>query len=92
MDFGRTSAWQISPSNRELKDAHEIMRVVYLALKAKGYDPVTQLAGFITTGDPTYITNHNQARSMICRLEREDIVEELVSIYLKKIDEELARG
>lgn len=89
MDTGRTSAWKVSGANKNNRDARYILRFVYDALKAKGYDPVTQLAGFITTGDPTYITNHNQARSLICRLEREDIVEELVAAYLQKIDEEV---
>ena len=56
---------------------------VYSALEAKGYDPVTQLVGFILTGDPTYITSYNNARSMICRLERDEILEELVRYYLQ---------
>lgn len=89
MESGRTSAWRISGANKNNKDAKYILRFVYDALKAKGYDPVTQLAGFITTGDPTYITSHNQARSLICRLEREDIVEELVRIYLQTLEEDI---
>ena len=53
------------------------------ALQAKGYDPITQLVGYIITGDPTYITSYNSARSLICRLERDEILEELVSSYLE---------
>ena len=62
--------------------AAEILAHVYHALQAKGYDPITQLVGFILTGDPTYITSHENARSMITRLERDDILEELVSYYV----------
>ena len=66
--------------------ACDILEHVYRALQAKGYDPVTQLVGYIISGDPTYITSYNQARSMICRLERDEIVEELVRIYLQGLD------
>ena len=66
--------------------ACDILEHVYRALQAKGYDPVTQLVGYIISGDPTYITSYNQARSMICRLERDEIVEELVRVYLQGLD------
>ncbi|NLD51449.1 MAG: IreB family regulatory phosphoprotein [Clostridiales bacterium] len=59
-----------------------ILHHVYLALQDKGYDPIAQLTGFILTGDPTYITSHNSARSLICRLERDEILEELVRFYV----------
>ena len=59
-----------------------IIREVYQALKAKGYDPITQLVGYVLSGDPTYITSYNQARSLIRRLERDEILEELVSFYV----------
>lgn len=62
--------------------ADEILAHVYRALQAKGYDPITQLVGYILTGDPTYITSHENARSMITRLERDDILEELVRYYV----------
>lgn len=62
--------------------AADILAHVYRALQAKGYDPITQLVGFVLTGDPTYITSHDGARSMICRLERDDILEELVRFYI----------
>lgn len=52
----------------------------------QGYDPVTQLVGYLISGDPTYITSYGQARSMICRLERDEIMEELVRVYLKGLD------
>ena len=59
---------------------------MYRALQAKGYDPVTQIVGYLISGDPTYITSYGQARSMICRLERDEIMEELVRVYLKGLD------
>jgi len=63
--------------------AGEILQHVYRALQAKGYDPIAQLTGFILTGDPTYITSHESARSLICRLERDEILEELVRYYVQ---------
>ena len=67
-------------------DASSILAHVYRALQAKGYDPVTQLTGYLISGDPTYITSYAQARSMICRLERDEIMEELVRVYLQGLD------
>lgn len=66
----------------------QIMSEVYKALKEKGYDPLCQLVGYVMSGDPTYITSHNNARSMITRLERDEIIEELFSFY---IDEHLEK-
>lgn len=63
--------------------ASDILAHVYRALQAKGYDPITQLVGFVLTGDPTYITSFQGARSMICRLERDEILEELVRFYVE---------
>ena len=68
-------------------EAHDIIMYVYKALQTKGYDPITQLVGFVLTGDPTYITSFQGARSMICRLERDEILEELVRFYIEnKLD------
>lgn len=67
-------------------NAPDILEHVYRALQAKGYDPVTQIVGYLISGDPTYITSHNSARGMITRLERDEIVEELVRVYLKGLD------
>jgi len=67
-------------------DAGSILAHVYRALQAKGYDPVTQLTGYLISGDPTYITSYGQARSLICRLERDEIMEELVRVYLQGLD------
>ena len=65
------------------KKIREIILSVYEALKEKGYNPVNQLVGYIISGDPTYITSYNNARTMISRLERDDILEELLKSYLK---------
>ena len=55
---------------------------VYLALTEKGYNPVSQIVGYIMSGDPTYITSHNGARSQIMRVERDEIIEELLKDYI----------
>jgi uncharacterized protein (UPF0297 family) len=62
--------------------AREILKDVYEALKEKGYNPISQLVGYILSGDPTYITNHKNARAMIRKLERDEILEELIKSYL----------
>ena len=73
---------KLQPIQESGNEAQDILMYVYHALEAKGYDPITQIVGYIISGDPTYITSHNQARSMICRLERDEIPEELVRFYL----------
>ncbi len=59
------------------------LQVVYEALKVKGYNPISQLVGYIMSGDPTYITSHNNARNIISKLERDEILEEIFKNYLK---------
>ncbi len=56
---------------------------VYMALTEKGYNPVSQIVGYIMSGDPTYITNHNGARSLVMRVERDEIIEELLREYIR---------
>lgn len=63
----------------------EIITIVHTALIEKGYNPVNQLVGYILSGDPTYITSHNNARSLICRIERDELLEELVTNYIKAL-------
>lgn len=62
----------------------EILSSVYNSLKVKGYDPVNQLVGYILSEDPTYITNYNNARSLICRIDRDELMHELLVNYLGK--------
>ncbi len=60
----------------------EILSAVYEALRVKGYDPISQIIGYIVSEDPTYITNYNGARSLICRLDRDELLQELLRSYL----------
>ncbi|MGD9568530.1 MAG: IreB family regulatory phosphoprotein [Sedimentibacter sp.] len=69
-----------------LNEAREILSQVYESLKEKGYNPNNQLIGYILSGDPTYITNHNNARSLIRKIERDELLEELLNVYLDVID------
>ena len=64
-------------------ESREILLSVYLSLKEKGYSPVNQIVGYILSGDPTYITSHNNARSLISKLERDELLEEIVCFYLE---------
>ena len=59
------------------------MDLVYNAMAEKGYNPVDQIVGYIMSGDPTYITSHNNARSLIMKVERDELVEELLTEYIK---------
>ena len=61
----------------------EVLDVVYNAMAEKGYNPVNQIVGYIMSGDPTYITSHKGARSMIMKVERDELVEELLTEYIK---------
>lgn len=60
-----------------------VLDIVYNAMAEKGYNPVNQIVGYIMSGDPTYITSHNNARSMIMKVERDELVEELLREYIK---------
>lgn len=62
----------------------EILKEVYSALEEKGYKPINQLVGYLISGDPTYITNYKGARALISKLERDEILEEVLKTYLKK--------
>lgn len=64
--------------------AREVLQKVYAALQEKGYDPINQLVGYLMSGDPVYITSHNQARAYIRKLERYELLEELVRFYLEE--------
>ncbi len=61
----------------------EVLDLVYTAMDEKGYNPVNQIVGYIMSGDPTYITSHKGARSMIMKVERDELVEELLNEYIK---------
>lgn len=63
--------------------AKDFLEIVYNALVEKGYNPVNQIVGYIMSGDPTYITSYNGARSLVMKVERDEIVEELLKAYIR---------
>ena len=65
------------------QDAQTILLCVYHALSDKGYDPITQIVGYLISGDPTYITSHKGARSLIMKVERDELVEEMLKEYIR---------
>lgn len=65
-------------------NAAVVINTVYEALKEKGYNPINQLVGYLLSGDPTYITSYKNARTLIRKLERDELLEELVRAYLEK--------
>ncbi len=62
--------------------AKEILKQVYEALEEKGYNPINQIVGYILSGDPTYITSHKDARNLIRRVERDELLEKMVKYYI----------
>ena len=80
----RFNTTKLQPIQESGNEAQDILMYVYDALQAKGYDPITQMVGYIISGDPTYITSYNPARSLICRLERDEILEEVVRFYVRR--------
>ena len=63
--------------------AKDILEIVYQALREKGFNPVNQIVGYIMSGDPTYITSYNGARSLIMKMERDELVEEMLKSYIQ---------
>ena len=64
------------------KEIKQTLTVIYDALRQKGYNPINQIVGYLLSEDPTYITNYNNARSLICKLDRDELLQELVRHYL----------
>jgi uncharacterized protein (UPF0297 family) len=79
-NFENTMKFKVE--KEEKLEASEILTAVYDALTEKGYNPINQIVGYILSGDPTYITNHQNARSIIRRLERDELLEEIVRQYI----------
>jgi len=69
--------------NNDEKNVGKTLSIVYNALEEKSYDPINQIVGYLLSGDPAYIPRHNDARNLIKRHERDEILEELVTHYLK---------
>lgn len=83
MEFNETM--KINFEHDKSQEVKDIMAEVYDSLTVKGYDPISQIVGYILSGDPTYITSYNGARSKIVKVERDELLEELVKNYIKNI-------
>ena len=70
--------------NDDKENMRKLLRGVFDALNEKGYNPINQIVGYLLTEDPTYITNYNNARSLICKLDRDELLQELVRNYLEE--------
>ena len=77
---GSTIKFTVPCDDKE--NMRRILRAVFDALNKKGYNPINQIVGYLLTEDPTYITNYNNARSMICKLDRDELMQQLVRDYL----------
>ena len=82
MDVQNTQYFRAVQENKI--DVKEVLKLVYEAMTEKGYNPVNQIVGYVMSGDPTYITSHKSARSLIMKVERDEIVEELLKSYIEK--------
>lgn len=80
MDFDKTMFFKVE-KNKEI-DSKKVLKEVYEALVEKGYNPINQIVGYILSGDPTYITSHNDARNKIRLIERDELLEKLVKYYI----------
>lgn len=80
MEFDKTMNFKVERDNQV--KTKEIVREVYEALVEKGYNPINQIVGYILSGDPTYITSHNDARNKIRQIERDELLEKLVKSYI----------
>ncbi|MBP3413451.1 MAG: IreB family regulatory phosphoprotein [Oscillospiraceae bacterium] len=79
MDHNTIKFSTVEDNTEEMK---QVLTQVYRSLTEKGYNPINQIVGYILSEDPTYITNHNNARSLICKLDRDELLQELVRHYL----------
>lgn len=79
-DMGNTRFFKVETDKTTVK---EILARVYAALTEKGYNPVNQIVGYIMSGDPTYITSYKNARSLIMKVERDELVEEMLTEYIR---------
>ena len=80
--MGNTNTIKFTVPSDDKQDMRRTLRSVFDALNEKGYNPINQIVGYLLTEDPTYITNYNNARSMICKLDRDELLQELVRCYL----------
>ena len=80
-ELGNTQFFKVEVDT--VSSVEEILETVFAVMKEKGYNPVNQIVGYIMSGDPTYITSYKSARSMIMKVERDELVEELLKNYIK---------
>ncbi len=80
MDFDKTMNFKLE--REQDIDAQKLLKEVYDALSEKGYNPINQLVGYILSGDPTYITSHNNVRNKIRAIERDELLEKIVKYYI----------
>ena len=80
-EIHNTQFYQAVQENK--MDVSQVLEQVYNALTEKGYNPVNQIVGYIMSGDPTYITSHKSARSLIMKVERDELVEEMLVEYIR---------
>ncbi len=83
MEFNETTKINIDYDKE--KDVQEIISKVFEALTLKGYNPISQIVGYIMSGDPTYITSYNGARNLIVKVERDELLEVLVKSYINSL-------
>ena len=76
---------QFSLEKEKTNPIREVIRQVSGAMREKGYNPINQFVGYIVSGDPTYITSHNNARSVIKRVEKDELLEEFVGYYIANL-------
>ena len=86
MEDNKTTQFDFGLNN--VNEVKEVIKSVLNALNEKGYNPVSQIIGYILSGDPTYITSHNNARSIIMKVERDELLEEMLKDYLEKLKNE----
>ncbi len=77
------STMKFDINNEKEAEMKKILSAVYAALKEKGYNPLNQIVGYLLSEDPTYITNHNNARALIRKVDREELLQNLVKFYLE---------
>ena len=80
-ELGNTQFFKVETDTE--RGAQAVLEVIYQALMERGYNPVNQIVGYIMSGDPTYITSHNGARSLIMKVERDELVEILLKSYIR---------
>ena len=83
-EINKPQYFKVQPDNT--LQVSDVIKQVYEALTDKGYNPVNQIVGYIMSGDPTYITSHKNARSLIMKVERDELVEEMLKNYIEKKD------